>query len=75
MPGKRVQFDQETWNALDPLGRDRKEHFQELAGDTTGRDWPEARLREWLSTKYRTPGRNTYYDPHHSRHRCCEPDW
>ena len=28
MPAKRVQFDEETWNALDPLGRDRMQDFQ-----------------------------------------------
>jgi predicted DNA-binding ribbon-helix-helix protein len=31
MPGKRVQFDDETWLALDVLARDRKMSFQELA--------------------------------------------
>jgi hypothetical protein len=33
MPGKRVQFDQETWNALDLLARDRMQDFQELADE------------------------------------------
>jgi hypothetical protein len=33
MPGKRVQFDQETWNALDLLAKDRMQDFQELAGE------------------------------------------
>jgi hypothetical protein len=27
MPGKRVQFDQETWNALDLLARDSMRDF------------------------------------------------
>ena len=31
MPGKRVQFDQETWNALDLLAKDGMRDFQELA--------------------------------------------
>jgi hypothetical protein len=31
MPGKRVQFDDETWSALDLLARDRMMDFQELA--------------------------------------------
>jgi hypothetical protein len=31
MPGKRVQFDEETWNALDLLARDRMQDFQQLA--------------------------------------------
>jgi hypothetical protein len=33
MPGKRVQFDQETWQALDLLGRDSMKEFQELADE------------------------------------------
>jgi DNA-binding NarL/FixJ family response regulator len=33
MPGKRVQFDQETWQALDLLARDRMQDFQELADE------------------------------------------
>jgi len=33
MPGKRVQFDEETWAALDLLARDRMMDFQELADE------------------------------------------
>ena len=33
MPGKRVQFDGETWAALDVLARDRMATFQELADE------------------------------------------
>jgi hypothetical protein len=33
MPGKRVQFDEETWNAVDLLGRDRMMTFQEVADE------------------------------------------
>jgi hypothetical protein len=33
MPGKRVQFDQETWNAVDLLVTDRRQDFQELADE------------------------------------------
>jgi len=33
MPGKRVQFDSETWGALDLLARDRMSTFQELADE------------------------------------------
>jgi hypothetical protein len=33
MPGKRVQFDEETWQALDLLGRERMMEFQELADE------------------------------------------
>ena len=33
MPGKRVQLDDETWHALDLLGRDQMKDFQELADE------------------------------------------
>ena len=33
MPGKRVQFDDETWHALELLRRDRMLDFQELADE------------------------------------------
>jgi hypothetical protein len=33
MPGKRMQFDDETWRALDLLARDRMMDFQELADE------------------------------------------
>jgi hypothetical protein len=33
MPGKRVQFDDETWQALDLLARDSMKEFQELADE------------------------------------------
>ncbi len=33
MPGKRVQFDDESWAALDLLARDRMMTFQELADE------------------------------------------
>jgi hypothetical protein len=33
MRGKRVQFDDETWQALDLLARDRMMGFQELADE------------------------------------------
>lgn len=31
--GKRVQFDRETWQAIDLLGRDSMKDFQELADE------------------------------------------
>jgi hypothetical protein len=31
MPGKRVQIDEETWQALAVLARDRKVNFQKLS--------------------------------------------
>lgn len=36
MVGKRVQFDEETWEALDLLARDRMMDFQELADEAFG---------------------------------------
>ena len=33
MPGQRVQFDDETWLALNMLARDRMMDFQELADE------------------------------------------
>ena len=33
MPGKRVEFDEESWAALDLLARDRMMTFQELADE------------------------------------------
>ena len=33
MPGKRIQLDDETWQALDLLGRDMMKDFQELADE------------------------------------------
>jgi hypothetical protein len=33
MPGKRVQFDDETWAALDLLAHDRDMDFQEVADE------------------------------------------
>jgi hypothetical protein len=46
MPGKRDQFDNETWPALDLLARDRMMDFQEL--DRTAR-------RQTLGTNCRDP--------------------
>jgi hypothetical protein len=36
MPGKRVQFDDETLQALDLLARDQMKTFQELADEAFG---------------------------------------
>ena len=33
MPGKRLQFDDETWRQIDLLGRDQMKDFQELADE------------------------------------------
>jgi hypothetical protein len=33
MPGKRVQFGDETWQQIDLLGRDQMKDFQELADE------------------------------------------
>ena len=36
MPGKRVQIDDETWSALDLLGKSQMKTFQELADEAFG---------------------------------------
>jgi hypothetical protein len=46
MPGKRVQFDDETWQAIDLLARDRRMAFQVLAE-------PASRLEIRLASKPR----------------------
>jgi hypothetical protein len=33
MPGKRVQFDEETWAAIDAVARGKSKTFQELADE------------------------------------------
>jgi hypothetical protein len=33
MPGKRVQFDEDSWRQLDLLGHDQMKDFQELADE------------------------------------------
>lgn len=33
MPGKRVQFDDETWAAIDAVARGRSKSFQDLADE------------------------------------------
>ena len=33
MPGKRVQFDEETWAAIDAVARGKDKSFQELADE------------------------------------------
>jgi hypothetical protein len=33
MPGKRIRFDQKTWNALDLLAKDSMRDFQDLADE------------------------------------------
>jgi hypothetical protein len=40
MLGKRVQFDDETWHALDLLARDSVMDFQELADHRQGSPQP-----------------------------------
>lgn len=36
MPGKRVQFDDETWAAVDALARRERKSFQELSEEAFG---------------------------------------
>jgi hypothetical protein len=33
MPGKRVQFDDETWQAIDAVARGKRRTFQQLADE------------------------------------------
>ena len=33
MPGKRVQFDDETWHQIDLLGKDQMKDFRDLADE------------------------------------------
>ena len=66
MPGKRVQFDDATWQAIDLLARDRMMDFQELA-DEAFRDLLQKHGRPTdLKAALRQPvifdGRNLY-DP------------
>ena len=61
MPGKRVQFDDETWGAVDLLARDRMMDFQELA-DEAFRDLLRkhnrpVELRDQLKQSARAAGR------------------
>jgi hypothetical protein len=35
MPGKRVQFDDETWQAIDAVARQRGKSFQKLADEAS----------------------------------------
>jgi hypothetical protein len=52
MPGKRVQIDDETWQALDLLARDRKVTFQKLTeeafADLLGKHKRPTRLKAAL---------------------------
>jgi hypothetical protein len=56
MPGKRVQFDDETWHALDLLGKDSSETFRTsptrrspiCSGSTAGRSTPRRRYGKVL---------------------------
>jgi hypothetical protein len=43
VPRKRIQFDDETWNALDVLAKDRMQDFQELADEAFSESPPQAR--------------------------------
>jgi hypothetical protein len=61
MPGKRVQFDQETWNALDLLARDSMRDFRELADEAFAalRHPPEHRFFLGLVPRRRNDLRTT----------------
>jgi predicted DNA-binding ribbon-helix-helix protein len=67
MPGKRVQFDDATWRALDLLARERAMNFQELADEAFAdllrkHDRPidlKAALRESAGKGARKPARKS----------------
>jgi hypothetical protein len=52
MPGKRVRFDEETWNALDLLAKDRMQEFQELADEA----FADLLRKHGRPTDLKTPG-------------------
>jgi hypothetical protein len=68
MPGKRVQLDDETWQALDLLGRDLMKDFQELAdeafADLLKKHQRPVTLKHALKQSARRAPAN---DPHRSR--------
>jgi predicted transcriptional regulator len=57
MPGKRIQIDDETWQALDLLARDSMRDFQELA-DEAFRDLlrKHGRPTDWKSALRQSAG-------------------
>jgi hypothetical protein len=67
MPGKRVQFDEETWNALDLLARDRMQDFQELAdeafSDLLRKHGRPTDLKTALRQSVGTPEKNAVINP------------
>jgi hypothetical protein len=60
MPGKRVQFDDETWQAIDLLGRESMKDFQELAdeafADLLRKHNRPVTLKQALRASARQPG-------------------
>jgi hypothetical protein len=67
MPRKRVQFDDETWNALDLLARDRMQEFQELAdeafSDVLRKHGLPTDLKTALHQSVGTPEKNAVINP------------
>jgi hypothetical protein len=60
MPGIRVQFDEETWQALDQLAEDRMQNFQELADEA----FSDLLLKHDRPTALRTASRRSAEDMH-----------
>jgi len=75
MPGKRVQFDDETWAAIDLLARDTMKDFQELAqeafADLLHKHHRPATLRDALRQSVRRAPANDEQrrGPPRSKHR------
>jgi hypothetical protein len=75
MPGKRVQFDDETWQAVDLLSRDSMKDFQELAdeafSDLLHKHGRPVGLKEALkqSTRAAKPSAAATSRPAHPRRR------
>jgi len=72
MPGKRVQFDDETWLALDMLARDRMMDFQELA-DEAFRETSNSTVVRPHARNFLCSSRLQYREsPEHESFRCAQ---
>jgi len=74
MPGKRIQLDDETWQALDLLARDSMRDFQELA-DEAFRDLlrKHGRPTDLKSALRRSAGAAAAVVPLHRKRRSARP--
>jgi hypothetical protein len=73
MKGKRVRFDDETWQALDLLSRDQMKDFQELADeafrDLLRKHGRPADLKEALRRSAGVSARVHQLEPAHPRRK------